>query len=232
MGIYGKPKVSSQDWRSLPTKPLVGAQPRMKELATRPEARSAAATTVDRVAIASVDASRPRPVGPREPAGPAPIDAMATQARRSAASIAAREASFAGDMTISRPLLHPGRDADIEKARLQATFFLRGGKGGGTQSSALLEEGESMPSYTVGVGGGAAETVAQSSELSHSASAAAQGIARAAKLPPPVSPRLRFTPDMSLSVQGSPPRLNLPTEPKKVVFKGRHSLHPLPIGEC
>ena len=229
MGIYGKPKVRTQDWRSLPQTPLIGAQPRMKELSTRPDARSAASTTVDRAAIAATDAARPRPAGPRAPPGPAPIDLIPS--RRSAAGIAAREASLMGDMaSISRPLLRPGRDADAEKARLQATFFLRGGKGGGIDAAGLLLESEAIPAFLVGrslggegllheLGVTTAATTRAAEMDTNTAAAMARASAASALPSPPNSPRIRFTPDNTLSIQGSPPRLNDANPSKKTTFK-------------
>lgn len=252
MGIYGKPKVRTQNWRALSTTPLVGGvQPRMKELSTKPDARSAASKTVDRAAIAATDAARPRPLGPRAPPGPAPIDLIPS--RRSAAGIAARESLLMGDMaSISRPLLRPGRDTDAEKARLQATFFLRGGKGGGIDAAGLLLESEAMPSaYLVraGQGGGllnelgvttaAAAIRAAEIDTNTAAALARASAASAVALPsPPPSPRLRFAPDIStLSLQGSPPRLNEPpmaaNPSKKHSFKQtitRHQQQP-PIAQ-
>lgn len=167
LGIYGKPKPSKQDWRSLSTTPI-GAQPRMRELGTRPGARSAAASTINREAIAAVDAARPRPLGPAMPPPTAAVDLLPS--RRSAASIAKRESAIARETVSTRPLLRPGRDSSAEKLKLQANFYLRGGKGAGMEAPPLLSADQAIPAYMYGASGATASISASYTSLSQASS--------------------------------------------------------------
>lgn len=56
--------------------------------------------------------------------------------------------------------MRPGRDTDSEKARLQATFAYRGGKGAGVDVAPLIDEATPMPAVFLGGGGGARAALA------------------------------------------------------------------------
>jgi hypothetical protein len=159
LSLYGRPKAPPRNWRTLKTAPLA-PQPRLVAGAIS----DPTAATFDRARATAAADARPRPFDHAAAAAraaiPAPVDAL--RSRRSAASIAAATAREKPDVS-ARPLLRPGRDADSEKARLQATFAYRGGKGAGVDVAPLIDEATPMP--VVFLGGGARAALADGGSL-------------------------------------------------------------------
>ena len=152
LSLYGrKGYASAPDFRALPTRPLPSSRPRMRDLGAPAErARDPSEATFDRDAVAAVDAARPS-VAPKPPTPPAPIEALGVQ-KRSKSRIAAAEALASARGDIVGPPLRPGRNADVEKRRLQAAFQFKGGKALPEGVAAPALEGP-VPLALLGVGG-------------------------------------------------------------------------------
>ena len=146
IALYGRPKAPPRNWRSLKTAPMA-PQPRLVAGAIS----DPTAATFDRARATAAADARPRPLDRAAAAAraalPAPVDALPS--RRSAAAIAAATAREQPEVT-ARPLMRPGRDADSEKARLQANFALRGGKGAGFDVAPLIDDNTPIPAVFLG----------------------------------------------------------------------------------
>lgn len=125
--LYGKPKPVVSAPKPVRSSSWAPAQA-WRRPQHSPEAADPRAATLNREAIAAVDADKPGPIVVRQ-AQRAPIDLLDSR-RRSAQAIAdATEAEAATADRPAGPPVKPGYNIEAEKRRLQLTFQFKGGKG-------------------------------------------------------------------------------------------------------
>jgi hypothetical protein len=120
--LYGRPKAAPAP-RPTRLRPMEGPQPDV--LVSRPGVVDPRARTLDRAAIAEVDATKPSPVVVREVHVPE-IDKI-KGVIRSQRGIAEFEAARAST-DVQQPPLKRGYNTDAEKKKIQAIFQLKGGR--------------------------------------------------------------------------------------------------------
>jgi hypothetical protein len=146
--LYGKGTATvSMPARPSKSKPMVGPQPPMQGLNSRPEAANPRERKFDREAVAAAEASRPV-VGHGAPLPKTfAIDSI-KGIIRSKAQVDAFEAAHA---SVDRPQMpiKKGYNTEAEKRRLQATFQFKGGKAVPDAASYAPIEGQ-IPMHLMG----------------------------------------------------------------------------------
>lgn len=122
--LYGKPKYKLPEL-SLKTRPMAGPQPNMVAVNAKPSAVDPRAKTINRTAIAEVEANKPPAVIVKEK-HVAPIELRHGSIRsKSLIDRRLQESERTGDLP--QIPIRPGRNAEMEKRKLELTFALKGG---------------------------------------------------------------------------------------------------------
>jgi len=124
--LYGRPKVSEPVPKPTKFKPLDGPQPLMIGLNSKPEAIDPRSQTLNRAAMAIIDATKPSPVVTKE-IHIAPIDTIKGVIRNKAQIEEFVQKNASKDIIVP-PIKKGFNNPEAEKRRVQALFTFKGGR--------------------------------------------------------------------------------------------------------